>query len=137
MNLNGDTVPQPQALSMLLEEVKLRKTDKIQSLYDTYNQTEGGYVEELVQNTILTKFGYTPSPENLEEYRHMIWRFRQVPEVRDQIFFMKYNIMRDGHLKIGDPAPDVPLLQLDKTPCTLHGLMSLDKPLIILAGSLT
>ncbi len=125
-----------QALAMFLEECKLRKSDDIQKMYDEYYLSNNGYVEEVVQLTILNNFGYEPSEENLENYRHLIWKYRQVPEVRDQVFFMKHNIMREGNLNIGDPAPNVPLLNIEGHPSgTLFDFT--DKPLIVLGGSLT
>lgn len=132
----SENIHQQQALDMFLEECSLRKSDFIQKMYDEYYLHNNGYVEEVVQLTILDKFGFEPSNENLDIYRQLIWKYRQIPEVRDQIFFMKYNIMREGDLKIGDLAPDVPLLDIKGDYYNnLHSFM--DKPLVILSGSLT
>lgn len=136
MDLDGDSISKEAALAMLQAEVELRRSDMIQNMYDQYRMTHGGYVEENVQMTILSDFGYAASMENLDEYRHMIWKYRQVPEVNQQIFFMKYNIMRQGDLKVGDVAPDVPLATLKEKPLRLYDFMD-DKPLVILSGSLT
>ena len=125
-----------QALAMFIEECELRKSDDIQKMYDEYYLNNNGYVEEVVQLTVLNNFRFEPSEENLEKYRHLIWKYRQDPEVRDKIFFMKHNIMREGDLVIGDQAPDVPLLD---TGGHISGTLFdfTDKPLVVLGGSLT
>lgn len=131
MNKN---MSQQQALSMFLEECDLRKSDDIQKMYDENNND--GYVEDVVQTTLLHQFGYEPSGENLNVYRYLIGKYRQVLEVRDKVFFMKNNIMRQGTLKVDDIAPDADLLDLNKESHCLQEFMN-EKPLVILSGSLT
>ena len=49
--------------------------------------------------------------------------------------YLKYDHARDGSLKEGDPAPDVPLVTLSGDTVPLSSFMNTGRPLVILAGS--
>ncbi len=62
---------------------------------------------------------------------------RDIISPRSIIGMIRYDRKQEGNLKVGDRAPDVVLLALDKeTPVRLAASVG-DKPLILIFGSFT
>ena len=55
---------------------------------------------------------------------------------RNIIGMLRYDQRREGHLKVGDPAPDVALVNLDGSPSRLSEFLG-GTPLVLVFGSFT
>lgn len=77
----------------------------------------------------------TSSPENVVSLLDLRLAAQRHPEIA---FWVKYNRARQGTLKSGDPAPDVPLVAaVDGAPTTLLASASTNKPVVCVAGSIS
>jgi hypothetical protein len=113
-------------LSILKYECELRKSDEIQELYDDYD----GVLEDYIQERVIAELNLNCS---LNDYREMIGMVIDDPIIRENVFYLKYNIMKE---KTINKFVDVPLITMDQSNIMLSSLMK-NKPLIIFAGSIT
>lgn len=121
----------------LQEECEIRNSLIIQELYDAvavnYNRSEE--VEDIIQRMIVMRFFPTMT---VDEYRLFLQYYR--PQLKDDAFFMKYNIMVDCPQKIGKldkQTTDILLYGIDGKKTNLNDVIKLDRKTIILASSST
>jgi len=118
-------------------EDKLRASDRYQNMYSEKEQLDWyRVVTKKIQLEAL-------SSQNLDEsYLFDLNSARQLyqndPEVNKLTVYMRHDRSTRGHLREGDDAPDVPLLDLDLNPCRFADhLATRTKPLFLIAGSIT
>ena len=135
-----ENIDKKLAIELLKYECELRKSNEIQDYYTFLDNSKGGrqeIVENFVQFKTIRDFGFKPNWDSLNNYRQISKKFQNDKEVENSAFYLKYNIMKLGNLNLGDIAPDVPLLYLDKSPCSLYDFKDETKPLVILSGSIS
>lgn len=136
MELDGLSIGRSEVIQMFRLEDKLRKSDYYQDFYDKHQDGRGA-VEDVIQRQVLRDSGYKETDENLAQYRSIPNRFRDDKEVVNSVMFMKYNIMKDTPIRMGDELKDVELNKLTGEPCLLTSFMTENRPLVVLAGSRT
>ncbi len=121
----------------LQEECVIRNSSIIQELYDAvavnYNRSEE--VEDIIQQMIVMRFFPYMT---VEEYRLFLQYYR--PQLKDDTFFMKHNIMVDCPQKLGKldkQITDIPLYDMDGKKTNLNDVIKSDRKTIILASSST
>lgn len=136
--LSIGNIDEELAVKMLTFECDLRKSDKVQGMYDEKNswKYKGESIENFVQRETLKNFGYLDSIENLGEYRKIGIKFWGNEKIRNSAFFLKYNIMEDVPKELRELVVDVKLNSLDGRSVNLFDFCG-EKPLVILSGSLS
>lgn len=138
--LSIDLIDEDLAVKLLKYECKLRKSAEMQDYYEFLNETEKGReetVENFVQFKTIRDNNFKPTIKSLSEYRKISTKFYNSDRVKQSAYYLKYNIMEPGNLHLGDKAPDVPLLTLNKEKCYMRNFMTSSKPLVILSGSIS
>ncbi len=143
--MDAASVTRDSVLALYRREQELRTSDEVQDLYDMYGRsgirdsgsTRPIVVEDVVQWKVLMEFGYEATDANLDQYRSLRALWQHDAEVRDAILYIRYDISKSATMAEGEPAVDVPLHTLTGGNTTLLSLRQGDKPLVILAGSLT
>ena len=130
--LSINDITEEIAINMLKYECRMRNSDEVQIMYDE-NKIN---VEDYVQKETLKKFSYLPNQFNLNEYRKIGTKFYDNQNVMESAFFLKYNIIEDVPNVLYDTLEDAKLVKLNKENTNLFNFIS-DKPLVILAGSIT
>merc|ERR1719379_1719711 len=97
---------------MLHRENKLRTSEAVQKRFARAERSESTDwldVATEVQKELLEEFHITPTDKMLHAYR--------VAANKHGIsLYVKYNRAREGTLKVGKKAPDVPLVRVDGNP---------------------
>ena len=138
-------VEREKVVSMLKEEQTIRYSKNIQDLYTEqfYNRNNNPEIERVniereIQKFILRKNGFTDNYFSLTEYWKIPSFYREDEEVRNSSFYINLNIFEEPALNVGDNMKDISCIHFDTmTPTTLSYLMKPDRPLVILAGSMT
>eukprot|EP01116_Phalansterium_solitarium_P010129 TRINITY_DN245_c0_g2_i1.p1 TRINITY_DN245_c0_g2~~TRINITY_DN245_c0_g2_i1.p1 ORF type:complete len:574 (-),score=137.75 TRINITY_DN245_c0_g2_i1:1044-2765(-) len=87
-----------------------------------------------IQRAVVSKFGFS-DPRLIQK---AIAQFQDDAEVCSIPHYVKFNRSRQGEVRQGDQAPDVPLCRLASLqPTSLHQLMRPNVPLVVVAGSYT
>ncbi len=144
MEFQINSVNREKILEMTTEEQKVRYSKGIQEAYTTqfYNSKNENYervnIEREIQKYILRKFGFTDSIESLQEYWKIPSTYWNDEEVKNSIFYMKLNIFQYPNVKLEDELIDVPLVNYKTNDIvSLSSLQKSNRPLVILAGSMT
>lgn len=144
MEFQINSVNREKILEMTTEEQKVRYSKGIQEAYTTqfYNSKNENYervnIEREIQKYILRKFGFTDSIESLQEYWKIPSTYWNDEEVKNSIFYMKLNIFQYPNVKLEDELIDVPLVDYKTNDIvSLSSLQKPNRPLVILAGSMT
>ena len=144
MEFQINSVNREKILEMTTEEQKVRYSKGIQEAYTTqfYNSKNENYervnIEREIQKYILRKFGFTDSIESLQEYWKIPSTYWNDEEVKNSIFYMKLNIFQYPNVKLEDELINVPLVNyITNDIVSLSSLQKPNKPLVILAGSMT
>ena len=144
MEFQINSVNREKILEMTTEEQKVRYSKGIQEAYTTqfYNSKNENYervnIEREIQKYILRKFGFTDSIESLQEYWKIPSTYWNDEEVKNSIFYMKLNIFQYPNVKLEDELINVPLVDYKTNNIvSLSSLQKPNRPLIILAGSMT
>ena len=144
MEFQINSVNREKILKMTTEEQKVRYSKGIQEAYTTqfYNSKNENYervnIEREIQKYILRKFGFTDSIESLQEYWKIPSTYWNDEEVKNSIFYMKLNIFQYPNVKLEDELIDVPLVDYKTNDIvSLSSLQKPNRPLVILAGSMT
>lgn len=121
----------------LKEECDIRNSPIIQELYDAvsinFNRSEE--VEDIIQRMIVMRFFPTMA---VSEYRLFLQYYRE--KLKDDTFFMKYNIMVDCPQSIGvldHKTTDIQLYDIGLRKTNLNQLIQPSKKTIMLASSST
>ena len=144
MEFKINSVNREKILEMVKEEQKVRYSKGIQEAYTTqfYNSKNDNYervnIEREIQKYILRKFGFTDSIESLQEYWKIPSTYWNDEEVKNSIFYMKLNIFQYPNVKLEDELINVPLVDYKTNDIvSLSSLQKPNRPLVILAGSMT
>lgn len=144
MEFQINSVNREKILEMTTEEQKVRYSKGIQEAYTTqfYNSKNENYervnIERKIQKYILRKFGFTDSIESLQEYWKIPSTYWNDEEVKNSIFYMKLNIFQYPNVKLEDELINVPLVDYKTNNIvSLSSLQKPNRPLVILAGSMT
>ena len=141
MNFRINEVERSRILEMLKTEQQIRYSKQIQDIYTElyiHSIHPDVSVESAVQRIVLRKYGYDNSPESLKEYWKIPSTYWKDEEVKNSIFYMKLNIFQNSPLKLGDDIIDADLINYKTgNKVNLCSLQKIDRPLILLAGSLT
>jgi hypothetical protein len=138
-------VSRDDIIKMLKDEQEVRYSKNIQNIYTQQyyaSQQDSNYkpvrIEIEIQKYILKKYGYTDNEESLNEYWKIPSTYWNDEEVKNSIFYMKLNIFQYPKINVGDNLIDANLIDYntDKE-ITLSSLQNKNKPLVILAGSMT
>lgn len=131
-------------LEMLREEQKVRYSKGVQEAYTQQfyaKQASPTYqpvrIEIEIQKFILNKFGFNSDEESLEEYWKIPSTYWDDEEVKNSIFYMKLNIFEYPKVALEDSMIDVPLIDYKTNEETMLRSLHREKPLVILAGSMT
>jgi len=94
---------------MLQRENEIRLSDEIQMQYEEMDMMDDEkYVEitDQVQKKVLNEFGFEGNEKERECYRTALEMYpQQKEELKQLVFYYKYNRSRDGELKVGDTVP--------------------------------
>ena len=139
-----NSVTRDKILEMVKEEQVVRYSKGIQEAYtqqfhasknDNYERVN---IEREIQKYILRKFGFTDSIESLQEYWKIPSTYWNDEEVKNSIFYMKLNIFQYPNVKLEDELINVPLVDYKTNNIiSLSSLQKPNRPLVILAGSMT
>ena len=139
MNFQLSETDKATVFGMLKSEQTLRYSDQIQNLYDqglnTVNDPE--FIEKMVQKSVLEQYGYNISEQSLRNYQAIGSYYINDDEIKNAIHYLRINIIKDCPIPLNSDYVDVNLVKLDGTPIKLSSLYNTDKPLVILAGSIT
>lgn len=105
-------------IEMLKRECVLRKSAKVQQMYDEWPKRYNWYpgkIEDFVQLCVLKEFKMPLSAESLTDYRGLHARWPGDPEIREAAFFIKENIIKPCPMRIGDIVPNIVLHGMDGT----------------------
>lgn len=139
MNFQLSETDKVTVFEMLKSEQTLRYSDQIQNLYDqglnTVNDPE--FIEKMVQKSVLEQYGYNTSEQSLRNYQAIGSYYINDDDIKNAIHYLRINIIKDCQIPLNSDYVDVNLVKLDGTPTKLSSLYNIEKPLVILAGSIT
>ena len=137
-------VTRDKVLEMVKEEQIVRYSKGIQEAYtqqfhasknDNYERVN---IEREIQKYILRKFGFKDTMNSLEQYWKIPSTYWNDEEVKNSIFYMKLNMFQYPKVKIDDDMIDVELINYKTNEIALlSSLENTNRPLVILAGSMT
>jgi len=129
-------------MKILSKENQIRNSEDIQRRYtevltEDANSKELFAIDRSTQVQALEHFGYSPlaGDNSLEAYQVSCGLHLEDPEVKNCVVWMKYDKMRMGNLRVGDPAPDSRLITLEGTEVLLSSFHNNHRPLVLIAGS--
>jgi hypothetical protein len=140
-----DTVSRETVLKMLKDEEKAKYSPEIQQAYSDQYQLSQKYhnldrvnIDVEIQKYILRQYGFSDSAESLAGYWKVPSTYWHDAEVKDAVFYMRYNIFDYPDVHVGDPIVDCDLVEYTTgTTKRLSSLQNGERPLVILAGSMT
>ncbi len=139
------TVSRDTVLKMLRDEESAKYSPEIQQAYsDQYQLSltnpliDRINIDVEIQKYILRQHGFSDSQESLSQYWKVPSTYWKDPEVKNAVFYMRYNIFDYPDVHVGDPIVDCDLISYtSNSPIHLSELHQPRKPLVILAGSMT
>lgn len=144
MEFKINFVNRDKILEMVKEEQIVRYSNQIQEVYTMqfYASQNKNYtkinIEQEIQKYILRNFGFNDNNESLQEYWKIPQTYWNDEEIKNSIFYMKYNIFQYPKINLEDNLIDVPLISYKTNSINLlSSLQTPNKPLVILAGSMT
>jgi hypothetical protein len=140
-----NSISREKILEMVKEEQTVRYSKGIQEIYtlqfnniSNNKNYERVNIEREIQKYILRKFGFKDDIDSLEQYWKIPSTYWHDEEVKNSIFYMKYNIFQYPKVKIDNELIDVPLINYNTDDIiNLSSLQKTKRPLVILAGSMT
>lgn len=138
-------VERNKILEMLKEEQIVRYSKNIQEIYTQQYYLEKNNpnyirvnIEQEIQKYILRKFGFKDDVDSLKEYWKIPSTYWKDEEIKNSIFYMKLNIFNYSKLEINDDMVDAELINYETNDfVSLKSLQKANRPLVILAGSMT
>jgi hypothetical protein len=140
-----ENIERKYIIELLKEEQQIRYSKEIQEVYtkqyknsiNNPNYTRVN-IEREIQKYILRKFGFNDDIKSLSEYWKIPSTYWHDEEVKNSIFYMKYNIFQYPKMSVEDNMIDCSLVDYHTNQeRTLSSLQTLGRPLVILAGSMT
>jgi hypothetical protein len=138
-----NNVSRDLVIEMLTFEQKIRYSKEIQDIYTMqYNASkdknyEPINIERAIQQYVLKRFGFESDMSSLEEYWKIPSTYWDDEEVKNSIFYMKLNIFQFPSIKKGDNMIDANLVNYETNEELMLSSLQTNKPLVILAGSMT
>ena len=120
---------------MLRRENAIRLSQTTQDAFhaaESSGEADWLYVAEDVQKQVLEEFGMAANAENLLTYR------KKALENPELVHYVKFNRARQGTLKVGSEAPNVPVVTTafgQRVVPLLDEYQDMGKPLVVCAGS--
>jgi hypothetical protein len=139
ITFNVLNVEREKIIEMLSYEEKVKYSDEIQEIYSSqYINKTPLNIDIEIQCHVLQNFGFTSTQKDLEEYWKIPKKYWNDNEVKNSIFYMRYNIFEYSQIKKGESIPKCRLIN-PFFPDKIIELSTLQtyKPLILLAGSIT
>lgn len=146
------TLPSAAVMAqMCLREETLRLLPSTQAAYASKNYPNPLRIAHLIQLAVVREFGFPDSFVRLLRSAASLYSRQDLP-FEKLPHYVRFNRSAAGHLREGDPAPDVPLALLSATlssppspatcpavvPTRLRALLPTDsRPLVVAAGSFT
>ena len=139
MDFQVDQVDRNVILNMLSNEQELRYSDYIQDFYDQHLNSTGDpeFIEKYVQKTVLQQFGFNVSDLSMRSYQAIGAYYGNDEEIKKTVHYLRINIIKDCPIKENQQYIDANLMTLDGDLTRLSDYHRDNKPLIILAGSIT
>jgi len=144
-NYEGQKIELQTLKNMLKRENEIRLTKEIQMKYDQcalIDEKEYTKITDQLQMKVLKEFGFDQNEKELKRYRAALSMYPQeVNELKELVYYYKYNRSKDGELKVGDVVPlsSLTLRALDgihsETLSTFCETSSV--PVVLVAGSIT
>ena len=142
MIFDASTIEINKIIEMLCYEEKIKYSDEMQDIYskqydeneDTVDKTLNLDVE--IQRHVLETFGFLSTQENLKEYWRIPSLYKTHEEIKNSVFYIRYNIFDFNKINLGEKIPNCRLINTDYQETTMNTLQT-DKPLILLSGSIT
>lgn len=140
-----ENINREKIIAMLKQEQTVRYSKNIQEIYTKqfYNRNSNPEIERVniereVQKFILRQNGYNDNDESLTEYWKIPGTYWYDDEVRNSSFYIKLNIFEEPSFQLGDNMKDISCIDFQTmVPTTLTYVMKPNRPLVILAGSMT
>ena len=136
-------VPVSKIKEMLTYEEKIKYSDEMQEIYSKQYYENKNVVNKLlnldveIQRHVLETFGFSSNQTDLEEYWQIPSLYKNNEDIVNSVFYIRYNIFEFEKIKLGEKIPNCRLINTEKQEITLNMLHNNDKPLVVLAGSLT
>ncbi|CAD8086874.1 unnamed protein product [Paramecium sonneborni] len=122
---------------IILKEQQMRLDKNYQDLYKSYS----GNVEEMIRSKIFKQYGYDDCPTNHKLYYVLTQKFRNDPELKNQVFFWRNNVMKGCRVALNQEPPDIQLVNLENKKVSLLKLMiqchKENRLLVVYSGSIT
>jgi hypothetical protein len=140
---DGPKIDKSVLKAMLSRENEIRLTETIQNLYDSCALTDSEKYTEVttnLQKQVLREFGFVDDEQGLTMLRSALTMYPDDPELKNLVYYHKYNRSKQGDLKVGDKI-DLSTIQLVNTAGTTFTELSShaqpDRPLVLIAGSIS
>uniref|UniRef100_A0A6C0H5H2 Uncharacterized protein n=1 Tax=viral metagenome TaxID=1070528 RepID=A0A6C0H5H2_9ZZZZ len=132
-------VPRNTILEMLKKEQEIKYSKEIQDIYTLkfYNKSTVN-IDIEIQKFVLKQFNFTDSKKSLHNYWKIPSTYWNDNEIKNSVFYMKYNIFQYTSLMIDDSIVNCNLIEYPtKKSVSLFDISNQTKPLVLLAGSIT
>jgi len=140
LKYEGEKIELEILKKMLKRENEIRLTEEIQMKYDACAMSDENQYTKItdgLQRQVLNEFGFDMNKKELKRYRSALSMYPEEKELKELVYYYKFNRSRDGELQVGDTLPltSLTLSSLTHTPVTLPSTSTL--PLVLVAGSIT
>ena len=132
--LNNVKLPREVVMQMYARENTLRTCKETQEAYSRHEMPFNSDVTHNLQSKLLWEYDLPPTPDALRLWHTQRHHHRDDPEVRSIPLYIKYDVSREGDLRVGDESVNVRLVR----PCGAEAMLSdfvTSRPLIVIAGS--
>lgn len=132
-----------QLIEILRLENNIRLSDEAKDEFDNINTGPIFSLLKYDQNMIITalkRYGFNPDEDDsLKAYHLATTKFIHDEEVRQSVVWMKYDKSKVGDYYTGDTIEfqDIKLYDLNEKVCFLQDLISIDRPNLIVSGSMS
>jgi len=136
-------IPIYKIIEMLSYEEKIKYSDDMQEIYSKQYYESKDVVNKLlnldveIQRHVLETFGYLSNENNLKEYWKIPGLYKDNEDIKNSVFYIRYNIFEFNKMKIGKKIPPCRLINTENKEIQLNSLHNNNKPLVLLAGSIT
>lgn len=141
-------IPREMVLSLLQYEEQVKYSPEIQEIYTTsfYANQQNHIplkkqvnIDVEIQKHVLNYYGFSCEEEDLQEYWKLPKMYWNDSEIKNSVFYMRYNIFEFSEHKPGESIPSHLRIYSSHDLTQSMSLMDLfhNKPFILLAGSMT
>lgn len=139
MEFSIENVAKEKIIRMLKMEQLLRYSDLVQDMYDLQLNQKGDpeLIEKTIQEFVLIQNGYDTSTFSINNYQSIGSFYCNDKEVIQAVHYLRINMLQDCPIKENQSIIDVDLLDLNSQSINLFSIYNVNKPLVILSGSIT